>query len=83
MSGRGQRESVKVGFQGKLKTALTMVSLTLMLLVPDIGIKESWLTNLFLPSLAALYVCALITVTSGSVYFRAAAPILMQKEGMS
>ena len=80
MAQRNQRDSVKVGIQGKLKTALTMVSLTLMLLVPDIGVKESWLTNLFLPSLASLYVCAFITVTSGSIYFRAAAPILMQKD---
>ena len=79
MAQRGARDSVKVGFQGKLKTALTMVALTMMLLVPDVGVEGSWLNNLFLPSLAALYVCAVITVTSGSVYFRAAAPILMQK----
>ena len=82
MAQRGQRDSVKVGFQGKLKTALTMIALTLMLLVPDVGQQDaatSWLGNLFLPSLVSLYACTIITVTSGSVYFRAAAPLLLQK----
>lgn len=85
MAQRGQRDTVQVGMQGKVKTALTMVALTLMLLVPEIGAASaggtaagSWLGNLFLPSLAALYGCALLTVTSGAVYFRAAAPYLME-----
>ena len=86
MAQRGERDSVQVGMQGKVKTALTMVSLTLMLLVPDVAVgggaaaTKSFLADLFVPSLGALYVCALITVTSGSVYFRAAAPLLMQKK---
>jgi len=85
MAQRGERDSVQVGMQGKVKTALTMVSLTLMLLVPDVAVVggtavKGFLADLFVPSLGALYVCALITVTSGSVYFRAAAPLLMQKK---
>lgn len=77
MAQRGQRDAVKVGMQGKVKTALTMVALTLLLFVPDNG--EGWMVNLFLPGLVSLYVCAAITVTSGSVYFRAAAPVLLEK----
>ncbi|CAB9528821.1 CDP-diacylglycerol--glycerol-3-phosphate 3-phosphatidyltransferase [Seminavis robusta] len=82
MAQLGHRDTVQVGFQGKVKTALTMVSLTLMLFVPEIGVTtthSTWLGNLFLPSLACLYLSAVITVTSGSVYFRAAAPFLLQK----
>ena len=75
MAQRGQRDSVKVGFQGKLKTALTMLSLTLLLMVPGDGMMSP-LTNLYLPGIVALYASTVITVTSGSVYFRAAAPVL-------
>lgn len=74
MAQRGLRDSVKVGFQGKLKTAATMVSLTLLLLA------ENDTSKLFLPSIAMLYLCALVTVTSGSVYFRAAAPVLLESK---
>eukprot|EP00544_Gedaniella_sp_CCMP2646_P005497 CAMPEP_0202480476 /NCGR_PEP_ID=MMETSP1361-20130828/452_1 /ASSEMBLY_ACC=CAM_ASM_000849 /TAXON_ID=210615 /ORGANISM="Staurosira complex sp., Strain CCMP2646" /LENGTH=312 /DNA_ID=CAMNT_0049107915 /DNA_START=49 /DNA_END=987 /DNA_ORIENTATION=+ len=72
MAQRGLRDSVKVGFQGKVKTAATMMSLTLLLLATSDASK------LFLPSVAMLYLCALVTVTSGSVYFKAAAPVLME-----
>jgi len=74
MAQRGLRDSVKVGFQGKLKTAATMVSLTLLLLA------GSDASTLFQPSVAMLYLCALVTVTSGSVYFRAAAPVLLESK---
>jgi CDP-diacylglycerol--glycerol-3-phosphate 3-phosphatidyltransferase len=41
---KGQRDSVKVGIQGKVKAAITMVSLTVMLLVPEgVGLESvSW-----------------------------------------
>lgn len=74
MAQRNMRDSVKVGFQGKLKTAATMVSLTLLLLA------KSDSSTLFQVSVAMLYLCALVTVTSGSVYFRAAAPVLMESK---
>ena len=76
MAQRGQRDVVKVGFQGKLKTALTMVALTILLFVPTSG--SGWLATLYSPGLALLYLCALVTITSGSVYFLAAAPLLFE-----
>lgn len=105
MAQQGKRDSVKVGMQGKVKAALTMVSLTLMLLVPEgVGLESvswakflgplgaggagsavegavnagwSWMLG---PSLLMLFASAVITVTSGSVYFRAALPVLLGKE---
>lgn len=80
MAQRGLRDSVQVGFQGKVKTAATMVALTLLLLVPEgAGGEGALLDKLFEPGLAMLYLSALVTVTSGSVYFRAAAPVLLEK----
>lgn len=78
MAQKGLRDVVKVGYQGKVKTALTMVSLTLLLLVPDSG-EGGVLVKLLLPGLASLYLASIITITSGSVYFRAAAPVLLEK----
>lgn len=78
MAHRGERETVKVGYQGKLKTALTLISLTLLLLVPETG-EDTPLIHFLLPGLASLYASALLTVTSGSVYFRAAASALLGK----
>jgi len=91
--------------KGKVKTALTMVSVTLILLVPEgIGIESVAWTKYFGklgvggagnivegtvnagwsgilgPSLLMLFASAFITVTSGSVYFRAALPVLLVKE---
>jgi CDP-diacylglycerol--glycerol-3-phosphate 3-phosphatidyltransferase len=111
MAQKGRRESVKVGMQGKVKAALTMVSLSLMLLVPagvgldTVGwtgylcptllgsvvgggggggggaiIGNSGLSWILGPSLIMLFASAVVTVTSGSVYFRAALPVLMGKE---
>mmetsp|Transcript_22060 Transcript_22060/g.32593 ORF Transcript_22060/g.32593 Transcript_22060/m.32593 type:complete len:257 (+) Transcript_22060:130-900(+) len=73
MATQGARSVVKVGFQGKLKTAATMVAITLLLAIKDSTEKA------YLPGLAFLYLCAVVTVTSGSVYFQAAAPILFGK----
>lgn len=78
MAQRGLRDSVKVGFQGKLKTAFTMLSVTILLLVPE-G-SDSIFDALYEPSILMLFLSALVTVTSGSVYFKAAAPVLMGKE---
>lgn len=81
MGQRGLRDSVKVGYQGKVKTALTMMSLTLLLLVPEprVGV----LGKLYEPCMGLLALSALITVTSGSVYFRAAAPVLLSRDQSS
>jgi CDP-diacylglycerol--glycerol-3-phosphate 3-phosphatidyltransferase len=109
MAQKGRRDSVKVGMQGKVKAALTMVSLTLMLLVPEgVGLESvGWTRHLgslgtggagcgavvaggaidsaglpwmLGPSLVMLFASAVVTVTSGSVYFRAALPVLLGKE---
>ncbi len=78
MAQRGQREAVQVGFQGKVKTALTMVALTMLLLVDKT--KSGAFASLYFPAMLMLYACMTITVTSGSVYFRAAAPIFFRKD---
>lgn len=73
MATQGARSVVKVGIQGKIKTAATMAAITLLLAIKDSSEKA------YLPGLGFLYLCAVVTVTSGSVYFRAAAPILFGK----
>jgi CDP-diacylglycerol---glycerol-3-phosphate 3-phosphatidyltransferase len=81
MAQRGQRDSVKVGFQGKVKTAATMVALTILLLVPQQSNFSFDITfpSLYSSGLALLYLSTLVTVTSGSAYFQAAAPALLGK----
>lgn len=76
MAERGQRESVKVGYQGKVKTASTMLALTMLLIVP-LEKSTGFLSKLYQPGLALLYLSTVVTVTSGSVYFRAAASALL------
>jgi len=67
MAQRGSRDAVKVGFQGKVKTAATMVACTVLLGAGGSG-------GLHLAGMAGLYFSALITVTSGSVYFLPRSP---------
>lgn len=80
MAQRGERDAVKVGFQGKVKTALTMVALTILLFVPSGtgAAGAGTLTKMYTPGLLLLYLCTLVTVTSGSVYFIAAYPLLFE-----
>lgn len=75
MAQRGLRDVVKVGFQGKVKTAGTMVALTALLLLTENSGSFGWHS-----SLALLYASAFVTVTSGLIYFRAAAPVLFESE---
>jgi CDP-diacylglycerol--glycerol-3-phosphate 3-phosphatidyltransferase len=80
MAQRGERDVVKVGMQGKVKTALTMTALTMLLFVPSpTAPAQKFFSALYQPSIVLLYLCSLVTVTSGSVYFRAAGPALLQK----
>lgn len=83
MASMGRRDSVKVGFQGKVKTAATMVALAIVSAVPDncaFGrIGNPWEICASI-GMGLLYLSAIITITSGSVYFKAAAPALMGKE---
>ena len=78
MAGKGLRNLVQVGFQGKVKTATTMLSLTVLLLVPTIGTRI-WM-NMQALSFFLLYLSTIITVTSGSLYFRAAAAFLVKEK---
>jgi len=77
MAQRGVRDSVKVGMQGKVKTAATMISLSILLAVPGNAMKGSVIEKI---GMGLLYLSTLVTVTSGSVYFMAAAPYLMGKK---
>eukprot|EP00537_Pseudo-nitzschia_pungens_P012069 CAMPEP_0172395832 /NCGR_PEP_ID=MMETSP1061-20121228/22038_1 /TAXON_ID=37318 /ORGANISM="Pseudo-nitzschia pungens, Strain cf. pungens" /LENGTH=302 /DNA_ID=CAMNT_0013127535 /DNA_START=132 /DNA_END=1040 /DNA_ORIENTATION=+ len=76
MAQRGERDTVKVGYQGKVKTALTMMALTILLYVPASSGTSALLYKVGIP---LLYMSAVITITSGSVYFIAAAPALLGK----
>jgi len=81
MAQRGQRDSVKVGIQGKIKTALTMVALSVLLAVPRNGMLQGTsMSRMVDLGLWLLYISSLITVTSGLVYFRVAAPALMSND---
>jgi len=77
MAQRGERDAVKVGYQGKVKTALTMTALTVLLYVPAGAATSNILYKIGIPM---LYMSAVITITSGSVYFIAAAPALLNKK---
>ena len=76
--------------QKQVKTAATMFALTIVLSVPDsVGmewtlnqlacLKSSWTCMMSL-GMSLLFVSSFVTITSGSVYFRAAAPVLMGYE---
>lgn len=83
MAQRNLRDSVKVGFQGKIKTAATMVALTVLLMVPaEAGAAKlhSIFSFLHTSGIVLLYLSTLITITSGLVYFRAAAPNLLSNK---
>jgi CDP-diacylglycerol--glycerol-3-phosphate 3-phosphatidyltransferase len=89
MAQRGMRDSVKVGYKGKVKTALTMVSITLSLLLEVTPIFKNAAAAATTPSFSTLvapwaigmlWLSAYITIDSGLVYFRAAAPVLLEKE---
>lgn len=77
MAQRGERDAVKVGYQGKVKTALTMTALTVLLYVPAAAAPSNILYKVGFPM---LFMSAVITITSGSVYFIAAAPALLNKK---
>jgi CDP-diacylglycerol---glycerol-3-phosphate 3-phosphatidyltransferase len=74
MAERGLRDLVKVGIQGKIKTALTMISISVLLYFPrGKSLSVSLLSST--PGRVAiglLLACTAITVTSSIPYFRAA-----------
>lgn len=77
----GARDTVKVGWQGKCKTALTMVALTVLLAAPpDLPSSAAAVRWLLPTGLFLTYTATILTATSGWVYFAAAAPYLMETE---
>jgi CDP-diacylglycerol--glycerol-3-phosphate 3-phosphatidyltransferase len=73
MAQRGERDVVKVGYQGKLKTALTMPALALLLFFPASSFSDVF----YKVGVPLLYLSTVLTITSGSVYFIAALPALL------
>lgn len=67
MAEMGQRGRVAVGWLGKVKTTLQMVSLALLLYLNDIGPIPTYQVGL-----VALYVAAILTIWSMFDYLRAA-----------
>lgn len=76
MAQRGLRDTVKVGWQGKCKTAFTMMALTALLALPKQFSSNFWLITQK-TGMGLLYASTVLTITSGAIYFRAAAPILI------
>jgi len=77
----GERGKVAVGYAGKVKTAATMVSLVLLLLMQP-GASSYGLPSFFFQiGMVLLYISTVVTVTSGWGYLQAAWPALMGKTG--
>ncbi|MFN3235100.1 MAG: CDP-diacylglycerol--glycerol-3-phosphate 3-phosphatidyltransferase [Gammaproteobacteria bacterium] len=73
MAELGKRASVAVSFMGKIKTAVQMISLIILLaLHPD---STRWL---FFGGYLLFYAAALLTLWSMCVYFKAAWPMLIK-----
>lgn len=67
----GARAKVKVSMAGKVKTALQMISIVMLILgSPFLGIPIDWL------AISLLYIAALLTLWSMILYLRAAWPSL-------
>ena len=87
MAERGQRSVVKVGFLGKLKTALQMVSTSLLLaacpgaadfsLQTSLGVSR---TSMLTAGLLTLYMSTVLAMVSAAQYFAVAWPTLIAGE---
>ena len=75
MGARGEREAVKVGWWGKVKTAAQMVALQLLLFAVPTSTAPLPLMRI---GLALLYLATALTWTSAWGYFAVAAPLLMK-----
>lgn len=81
MAQQGKRDTVKVGFVGKCKTAAQMVAITgLLLALPGGSGQLGWL---YMPSIAVLWVSSILALQSGASYFIAAWPSLNPSEPAS
>lgn len=92
MAERGLREKVKVGPLGKVKTALQMISISLLIVAnPGKNIEKDIITQtlgysandkavLLMLGMASLMASSIITVISGMEYFAVAFPLLLRSE---
>mmetsp|Transcript_19932 Transcript_19932/g.37182 ORF Transcript_19932/g.37182 Transcript_19932/m.37182 type:complete len:293 (+) Transcript_19932:33-911(+) len=83
MSGLGKRNLVKVGYLGKVKTAVTMISLTGLLISPGqtrfYGILTEGLRGkIFEVSVYGIWLSAILTVASAVPYFSAGFKVLRE-----
>ncbi|GMH94778.1 hypothetical protein TrST_g3369 [Triparma strigata] len=83
MSGLGKRNLVKVGYLGKVKTAVTMISLTGLLISPGqtrfYGIMTEGLRGkIFEVSVYGIWLSAVLTVASAVPYFSAGFKVLRE-----
>jgi CDP-diacylglycerol--glycerol-3-phosphate 3-phosphatidyltransferase len=74
----GARTKVAVSIVGKVKTALQMIAILLLLYKIPVGLFPTHMVGVIL-----LYIAAILTLWSMIVYLRAAWPILSGKEGQS
>lgn len=77
MGKRGKRDVVAVGWWGKLKTAVQMCALQLLLLAPCMNSQEVTFLH---GGLLLLYIAAVLTCSSAVGYIKAAWPILQHHE---
>lgn len=82
MSGLGKRNLVKVGYLGKVKTAVTMISLTGLLVSPGPArlrfLTSSVRDKLFDVSVWGIWVSAVLTIASAVPYFTAGFKVLRE-----
>lgn len=72
----GQRATVRVALMGKLKTAMQIVAITVLLLEHN---KEAELLRYWRVGEALLVIAAVLTIVSGLQYLRAAWPVLRNR----
>jgi len=88
MAERGQRASVKVGMLGKVKTAVQMISISILLeacqgvssdfdITESLGLSRPWLLSV---GIFLLYTSTALSLISGGQYLKTAWPHLISKK---
>jgi len=86
MAERGRRDSVQVGTIGKIKTALQMISISVLLetgqgasdfdISATLGLSRPWLLSV---GVFLLYASTLLSLVSGGIYLQTAWPYLTEE----
>lgn len=85
MAERGQRATVKVGILGKVKTAVQMISISILLeacqgassdfdITEALGLSRPWLLS---AGIFLLYISTALSLVSGGLYLKSAWPYLI------